>query len=105
LPRGPFCDDHRREFFGDEPVSDADRFLMLLRDNPALLPEAPDEATAAQMHTRGREEVHPCLRCGGMNQAALVAETTFGPRWLDLCWGCYSWVQRGATPSPLWPGR
>ncbi|MER7280553.1 hypothetical protein ABT369_39550 [Dactylosporangium sp. NPDC000244] len=103
LPRGPFCDDHRREFFGVEPVSEVDRFLMLLRDNPTLLDPAPGEAAAAAMQHRAQDEIHTCLRCGERSKAAVIAATKIGPRWLDVCWGCYNWIQLGATPARLWP--
>lgn len=104
LPRGPFCDDHRRMFFGEEKVTDADRFLMLIRDNPTLLPDAPSDSTAAMEH-RCRDEVHACLRCGERAQCAIVAGTSLGSRWLDLCAKCVNWLQRNATPEPLWPAR
>jgi formate dehydrogenase maturation protein FdhE len=104
LPRGPFCADHRREFFGEAQHTDADRFLILIRDNPTLLPAAAVDSTAAMEHRR-RDEVHTCLRCGGRAQCAMVAGTSLGSRWLDLCAGCYSWLVREATPAPLWPGR
>jgi len=104
LPRGPFCAGHQREFFGDQPVTDADEFLMLLRDNPTLLPPAPDSSTAA-MEYRGRDEVHDCLRCGERAQCAIVAGTVLGDRWLDLCHGCTNWLHTNATPADLYrPG-
>ncbi len=105
LPCGPFCDAHRLEFFGGEPVTDVDRFLMLLRDNPTLLPAAPDDTTGAMMERRRQDEVHACLRCGERARTATIAGTSLGSRWLDLCMACYSWMIRGATPAPLWPGR
>lgn len=104
LPRGPFCDVHRVEFFGEKLVSDADRFLMLIRDNPTLLPDAPFDTPAA-MERRRRDEVHTCLRCGKRAQCAIVAGTILGSRWLDLCHGCVNWLHRNVTPEPLWPGR
>ncbi len=104
LPGGPFCTTHRLEFFGEEVYTDADRFLMILRDNPTLLPAAPDASTAA-MERRRLDEVHTCLRCGGRAQCALIAGTSLGSRWLDLCWDCRIWLQANATPEPLWPGR
>jgi hypothetical protein len=96
LPRGPFCDDHRREFFGEEPVTDADRFLILIRDNPTLLPAAPVD-TAAAMEHRARDEVHACLRCGKRAQSAFIAATKLGNRWLDLCAACAHWLRTAAT--------
>jgi hypothetical protein len=97
LPRGPFCGDHRREFFGDEPPTDADRFLILIRDNPTLLPAAV-VATGQAMERRRLDEVHACLRCGARAQCAIVAGTKLGERWLDLCMPCTSWLRLGATP-------
>jgi hypothetical protein len=102
LPCGPFCDDHRLEFFGDEPATDADRFLMLIRDNPTLLPDAPNNSTAAMEH-RQRGEIHTCLRCRERAHCAIVAGTSLGNRWFDLCHGCVNWLRLNATPEPLWP--
>ncbi len=103
LPGGPFCTSHRLEFFGEEVYTDADRFLMILRDNPTLLDAAPDDSTAA-MERRRLDEVHTCLCCGERARCAIVAGTSFGSRWLDLCAGCLNWLQTNATPAPLWPG-
>lgn len=72
----------------------ADGFLHLLKANPSLLPAAPDPYTAAQMGSRVADEVHSCLRCGDRAQCALVADTTAGPRWLDLCQPCLYWLQK-----------
>lgn len=69
-------------------MSAAERFLVLLRDNPSLLPAAPEGATAAQVDSRRLDEVHDCLRCGMRARQAFVADTTAGPRWLDLCDEC-----------------
>lgn len=71
----------------------AQRFLVLLRDNPSLLPAAPAEATAAQMDHRRTDEVHACVRCGTRARQAFVADTTAGPRWLDLCYECFQVVR------------
>lgn len=101
LPRGPFCDQHRREFFGEQPPSDADRFLILIRDNPTLLPPAPN-GTAAAIDHRGHDEVHSCLRCGQRANQAIIAHTSLGERWLDLCIACVTWLCTGATPEPAW---
>lgn len=62
----------------------AERFLVLLRDNPSLLPAA----TAAQMDARRLDEVHDCVRCGRRARQVFVADTAAGPRWLDLCLDC-----------------
>lgn len=104
LPRGPFCADHRSELFGEERLTDADRFLILIRDNPTLLPAAPVDSTAAMEHRR-LDELHACLHCGGRAHCAIVAGTSLGSRWLDLCHGCVNWLRTNATPEPLWPGR
>lgn len=104
LPSGPFCDYHRVEFFGEEKLTDADRFLILIRDNPTLLPDAPVDSTDAMEHRRC-DEVHTCLRCGERAHCAIIAGTSLGSRWLDLCHGCVNWLHRDATPAPLWPGR
>lgn len=87
-------------------TTDADRFLMHLRDNPTLLQAAPDDSTAA-MERRRLDEVHVCLRCGGRAHCALIAGTDLGSRWLDLCHGCVNWLHSNTTPDerPLWPRR
>lgn len=69
-------------------VDAAERFLVLLRDNPSLLPSAPIGATGPQMDHRRMDEVHDCVRCGARATLAVVADTTAGPRWLDLCAPC-----------------
>lgn len=42
--------------------------------------------TGADLNRRTQDEVHDCLRCGERAQAAYVAHTDKGDRWLDLCW-------------------
>jgi hypothetical protein len=79
----------------------ADGFLYLLWAEPSLLPPAPLDVDIAAVERRRRGEVHACLRCGARAGCVFVAETDLGLRWLDLCWGCRDWLQRGATPAPL----
>ena len=61
-------------------------FLILLRDNPTLMPPVLGTvAYALQIEHRCRDEVHSCLRCGERAECAYVADTKQGMRWLDLC--------------------
>lgn len=90
--------------FGE--TTTADGMLYLLRDNPTLMPPAPPGPTGltAAMEHRSRDEVHACLRCGKRAHCAIIAATTLGNRWLDLCHPCVHWLQTKA-PEPLFPGR
>jgi hypothetical protein len=79
-------------------LTDVDRFLLLLRDNPTLLPPVVGDCPPGDaMGHRSQDEVHSCAQCGKRAQAALIAETTLGPRWLDICMALYAWIQQGAT--------
>jgi hypothetical protein len=76
----------------------ADGFLHLLKAEPELLPSAESTVPWHEAIThRGRDEVHPCLRCGARARRAYIVHTNLGPRWLDLCPGCDMWVRTGAT--------
>lgn len=83
--------------------TDADRFLLLLKSEPTLLPEAPKEFTGAQINFRVHDEVHSCLRCGKRALQALVAHTDMGHRWLDICYACRRWLIDNATPQYNYP--
>lgn len=72
----------------------AEGMLHLLEAEPTLLPEVPDAGvTARQMDHRRLDEIHSCLRCAARANRALVADTSEGPRWLDLCAECYEWLR------------
>lgn len=71
----------------------AEGMLHLLKAEPTLLPEAPDEATAAHITHRTHDESHECLRCGSRADIAFIAATEIGPRWLDLCASCEHWLR------------
>jgi hypothetical protein len=74
-------------------VVDADGLLHLLAAEPTLLPPAPADA---DIERRRHDEVHSCLRCGQRAQAALIADTKPGRRWLDLCMNCFTWARTSA---------
>jgi hypothetical protein len=80
-------------------VSDVLGFLHLLKAEPDLLPPAPEKFDGTDIERRRMDQVHSCLRCGKRAQAALVALTDAGPRWLDLCWEHFDWIRR-TEPSP-----
>lgn len=80
----------------------ADRFLVLLRDNPTLLDPVTGIGDGAEMTRRSRDEVHSCVRCGARPATALIASTLLGERWLDLCMEHYSWILADATPRLSW---
>ncbi len=67
--------------------------LYLLRDEPTLMDPAPPDVDAQAMDRRRDDETHPCLGCGNPAQCAVVADTKLGPRWLDLCHGCFQEVR------------
>lgn len=77
----------------------ADGFLTTLRDEPWLMNAAPLLVTGADMDRRVSESWHSCIRCGKRAGVALVADTTMGPRWLDLCQADRSWIEKHATPE------
>jgi hypothetical protein len=63
--------------------------LLLLRDNPTLMPPVLGDADAAlQIEHRRLDEIHDCLHCGRRAERAFIADTTAGLRWLDLCAPC-----------------
>jgi hypothetical protein len=72
-------------------TSVADGMLHLLAAEPSLLPVAPEGAWRLIEH-RTKDEVHSCLRCGERAQAAYIAHTDAGNRWLDLCMACSHWL-------------
>jgi hypothetical protein len=71
--------------------------LHLLAAEPTLLPAAPGNTTASQMDFRRTDEVHECLICGSRADAAFVAATSIGPRWLDLCFPHAQEVRNAVT--------
>ncbi len=75
--------------------------LYRLKAEPTLLPAAPPNAGAEHIEHRRLDEVHACWRCGGGARIALIAATELGSRWLDLCHGCYAWLQRGLDESEM----
>jgi hypothetical protein len=84
-------------------MSEVNGFLHLLRAEPSLLSPAGDTSPQAMDH-RAAHEAHPCLRCGRPARCALIAETSLGPRWLDLCHACVSWVR--SPEADVWlPSR
>jgi hypothetical protein len=67
------------------------RFLMLVRDNASLLPEAPADWTYETGAARAEDEAHPCFWCGQLADHAVVMRTNDpadGNHWLDLCHEC-----------------
>lgn len=81
-------------------TNEAAPLLHLLKAEPTLLPAAPNPTSGAQMEHRRRDEVHPCLRCGERATSALVAATPIGPRWVDICHKCRSWLQTNLDKDP-----
>jgi hypothetical protein len=67
----------------------------LLRENPTLLPAAPDDYSGVDINRRARAGTHMCLHCGGRAWTAYVADTKIGARWLDLCPACARWFRAG----------
>lgn len=59
--------------------------LIWLRTNGRILEEAPVDPPGNVIDARREDEVHDCLICGMRAQAAYIAHTDDGPRWLDLC--------------------
>lgn len=81
-----------------DTLTDVDRFLLLLRDNPTLLPPVlGNRPPAEMMDHRSRDEIHPCAQCGEKATCAMIADTRTGPRWLDVCMAHYAWIYAGAT--------
>ena len=78
------------------PERDAVESLQwLIRENPTLLPAAPDDYDGAAINRRARDATHSCLRCGARAWVAYIADTAIGNRWLDLCPPCASWFRYG----------
>lgn len=75
-------------------MREIDSLLYLIRAYPSLCPAVPitkdETAEVLLMQHRGHDEVHMCLACGGEAKAAVIAETTGGKRWLDVCWDHYA---------------
>lgn len=78
--------------------------LYLIRDNPTLLDPAPHDWDVQAMERRRDDEVHKCFRCWGRSRMPLVVETSEGPRWLDVCFGCYHEVWRANAEADLVEG-
>jgi hypothetical protein len=74
-------------------MTEADALLHLLKAQPTLLPPAPADADGKHIEHRRQDEAHMCLKCGKRAQAALIAHTEIGPRWLDLCLDCFHWLK------------
>jgi hypothetical protein len=86
----------------EDATSAADGFLLLLRHEPTLLPAAPEWETEGWVAINRRlREQRSCLKCGEWARSTSVAETTLGPRWLDLCCRCLAWVMDGASPGAI----
>lgn len=77
----------------------AEGMLHLLAAEPTLLPEAPANASGAQIEHRRINEIHPCLRCSNPARCAYIAATILGPRWLDLCADCANWLRSNLPES------
>ncbi|MEU5258998.1 hypothetical protein [Amycolatopsis sp. NPDC021455] len=75
-------------------MREAEELLALIGQLPQMLDAAPADVDVDQLRRREREEVHRCLRCGGLAIVALVASTTIGARWVDLCSDCYRWLRQ-----------
>jgi hypothetical protein len=82
-----------------EQPSDVRIFLHLIRAEPTLLPSAPPVEAWRHINHRTHDEVHPCLRCGERAGCAFVADTSAGPRWLDLCPHCAHWMRSGMAEA------
>jgi hypothetical protein len=75
--------------------SDVRTFLHLIKAEPSLLPEAPASDAWRRIDHRTKDEIHPCFRCGQRACWAYIADTTLGPRWLDMCAPCGHWMVSG----------
>lgn len=79
-----------------------DGLLYLIRAEPTLCPSVlGDDDLAVAIEHRGHHEDHICLACGAPADAALVAGTKAGSRWLDVCWDHYNEL---ASPDSERPG-
>lgn len=78
----------------------ADGFLKTLRDEPWMMNAAPVDYTPVDMHNRSHEPWHSCLRCGRKSQVALIADTRWGPRWLDICHQDLAFIIKHSTAEP-----
>jgi hypothetical protein len=81
---------------GMSTIPDAAGLLHLLSAEPTLMPPAPATATGSDIEHRRHDEAHACLHCGQRAETALIADTTIGRRWLDLCMDCLAWLRVGA---------
>lgn len=73
-----------------DATSAAIRFLHFLRDNPTILPMAPDDPTDQEIQHRVGK-AHACAWCEKPAQAAYAALPVLPDvywRWLDLCRYC-----------------
>jgi len=76
----------------------ADGFLLLLKNEPTLMPPAPRDAGPLE-HNRRLQIGVPCLHCGQRARCAFVYASEAGSRWLDLCSKCTLWVRTEGTPK------
>ncbi|MEU4213689.1 hypothetical protein AB0F13_27555 [Streptomyces sp. NPDC026206] len=69
--------------------------LHLISAEPTLLAAAPAGASGADLHRRARDEGHLCLGCGALATCVVIVNSEkVGPRWLDLCSGCWYTVRQ-----------
>lgn len=79
-----------------------DGLLYLIRAEPTLCPPVLGEGDPVlMMQHRGHDEDHMCLACGKQANVAIIAATSAGGRWLDVCWDHYAELQ---APDPERPG-
>lgn len=78
-------------------MSEADGLLHLLKAEPTLLDPAPESDHAQAIDHRRHTVGRICLRCGKPAHPALIADTELGPRFLDLCWECLTWLRTAVT--------
>jgi hypothetical protein len=78
------------------PERDAVEALQwLIRENPTLLPPAPDDFDGVATNRRARGGTHMCLLCGGRAWVAYIAGTTSGTGG----WTCARRVPAGSWPA------
>jgi hypothetical protein len=76
----------------------ADELLLLLNANPSMLTPAPSVTPPFDhFEHRTKDEIHECLRCPERARIAYVLDLEGGPAWLDLCFGCASWLRLNMT--------
>lgn len=67
-------------------ISPLEGALLLIKANPTLLDEVVGDQSEVLTQTKNRPfEGHACLPCGELAVVAIVAGTSIGPRWLDVC--------------------